>query len=95
MENEGNKPVKKFKAGGISAAVWKNKTKLKDGKEIENLSVTVERRYKDSNDEWKNSSSLRLNDVPKAQLVLGKAYEFMAMKSLEDNNGVVEEEVLQ
>lgn len=94
MANEGNKPVKKFQAGGISAAVWKNKTKLKDGKEIETLSVTVERRYKDSNDEWNNSSSFRLNDVPKLMLVLSKSYNYMASKT-EDNNGVVEEEVAQ
>lgn len=94
MANEGNKPVKKFQAGGVSGALWKNKTTLKNGKEIETLSVSIDRRYKDEHDEWKSSSSFRLNDVPKLMLVLSKAYDYMASKAGE-NNGVVEEEVVQ
>ena len=44
MANE-NRPTNKYQAGGVSAAVWKNKTTLKNGTDIETLSVTVERRY--------------------------------------------------
>lgn len=73
-----NKPVKKFQAGGISAALWENKASLKDGRQIETLSVTIDRRYKDSDGSWQSSGSLKLNDLPKAILVLSKAYEYMA-----------------
>ena len=31
----------------------------------------------DKNDKWQSTSSLDVNDVPKAILVLSKAYEFM------------------
>lgn len=81
MANENNKPVKKFKAGAVSAALWKNVTALKTGNEIETMSLTLDRRYKDRDGIWKNSSSLRLNDLPKAMLVLSKAYEYLVTKS--------------
>jgi hypothetical protein len=77
MNGKENKPVKKFQAGGICAALWQNKMTLKDGRHIETLSVSLDRRYKDSDGEWKSSSSLKENDIPKAMLVLAKAYEFM------------------
>jgi len=82
MTNE--KPVKKFQAGGISAALWKNKLKLKSGQEIETLSVTLDRRYRDDNGEWKSSSSLRANDIPKAVLVMQQAYQYMVTKNTDD-----------
>lgn len=74
------KPMKKFQAGGVSVALWTNKTTLKDGRQIETLSATLDRRYKNSDGEWHSSGSMRMNDIPKALLVLTKAYDFMAAK---------------
>ena len=54
----GNKPVRKFRAGGVSAAVWKNTAALKNGSEMETLAVTLDRRYKDNDGIWKSSGSL-------------------------------------
>lgn len=85
MGNE-NRPVKKFQAGGVNAALWLNETKLASGKQMASLSVTLDRRYKDNDGNWKSSPSFRLNDVPKAMLVLQKAYEYMATKKSEGNN---------
>ena len=75
-----NLPVKKFKAGPIYATVWKNQI-AKDGKESEYMTVSFERRYMDKNGEFGSTSSLRLNDLPKASLVLQKVYEFIAFAS--------------
>ena len=77
MQPTQNKPVAKFQAGGVSAALWRNQTKLRNGDEIETLSVTLDRRYKDQGGEWQSSGSFRLNDIPKAVLVLLKAYSFI------------------
>jgi len=38
-------------------------------------------RFKDKQGKWQSSSSFSLNDVPKALLVLGKAYVYLAMES--------------
>ena len=75
---EKNKPVKKFKAGAISATVWKNKNQV-NGKDIEFQTVTIIRNYKDKKGEWKSTSSMGLNDLPKVELVARKAYEYLAL----------------
>jgi hypothetical protein len=75
----GNKPEKHIAAGSIRATVWKNEVTPKDGPVTSFRTVTFERTYKDKNGDWKTSSALRLNDLPKASLVLSKAYEYLAM----------------
>jgi len=72
----GNAPIKKFRAGPISATVWNNHAK--EG-ESEYKTVSFERNYKDKEGAWKTTTSLRMNDLPKAALVLQKAYEYLAL----------------
>ncbi len=71
-----NLPLKKYRAGAVSATVWNNTAK--DG-ESEYKTVTLERGYKDAEGVWHSANSLRASDLPKANLVLQKAYEFLAM----------------
>lgn len=71
------KPTKKFVAGSIAATVWNNLTK-DESKEYKTISI--DRNYKDENDEWKSTNTLRTSDLPKAILVLNKAYEFLSLK---------------
>jgi hypothetical protein len=73
---EKNTPEKKFKAGAVSATVWKNQSK--EGNEFS--SVSFEKAYKDQNDEWKSTNHLNVNDLPKALVVIGKAFEHLALK---------------
>lgn len=75
MENRG--PEQKFKAGGISANVWKNKT---DNGEY--FTVSLDRVYKDKTGAWKSTNTLRVNDLPKASMVLGEAFKFVTMKEV-------------
>ncbi|MBT4651463.1 hypothetical protein HOC13_02970 [Candidatus Woesearchaeota archaeon] len=72
---QGNLPEKKFRAGSISATVWLNKSQ--EGKEYRTISI--DRNYKDKNDEWQSTNSLRVNDLPKARVVLQKAYEYLVL----------------
>ena len=39
---DGNKPIRKFTAGGISAAIWKNTRKTGKGQEFDVESVSLE-----------------------------------------------------
>jgi len=78
-----NQPEKKFRAGAISATVWKNQTE-KEGKIVEYRTVSLDRNYKDNKGVWSSTNSLRVNDLPRASLVLQKAYEYIAL--IEDNN---------
>lgn len=74
MEKEKTLPEKKYRAGAIQATIWNNKTK-----EFEYRTVSLERSYKDKTGTWKSTGVLRVNDLPKAQLVLAKAYEYLAL----------------
>ncbi len=77
---EKNMPEKKFKAGPITATIWSNQGKSKAGEAITFSSVAIERNYKDTGGNWKKTGSLGLNDIPKAALVLSKAYEYLTLK---------------
>lgn len=72
------KPEQKFKAGAISATLWKNQSQ-KNGQTIEYHTVSLERNYKDQSGQWKSTSSMRQTDLPKAVLVLSKAFEHLSM----------------
>jgi len=79
----GNLPEKKFRAGTISATVWQNKGQTKEGEATEYRTISIERNYKDKNDKWQSTNSLRVNDLPRATVVLQKAYEFLVFKEQE------------
>lgn len=87
---EKNMPEKKFRAGAISATVWSNEAKDKEGKAIAYKTVSFERRYKDAKNSWQSTHTLRLNDLPRAKLVLDKAFEYLA---LHESPSITEEAV--
>lgn len=83
IETIGNVPEKKFSTGGLSATVWENQGKNREGIDVSYRTVSFQRRYMDKNGEWQSTSTLRVNDIPKASLVLQKAYEYLVMKELQ------------
>jgi hypothetical protein len=80
-------PETKFRSGAIAATIWSNET-MRDGKKVTYKSVTFERSYKDKNDEWQTTNSLRTNDIPKAILVLTKAYEHLALNADDNDDNI-------
>ena len=72
-------PYKKFRAGAITATIWNNESQSKENEKIEYKTISFERNYKDKNDEWQTTNSLRTNDLPKAILVLTKAFETISL----------------
>jgi len=79
----GNMPEKKFSTGSLTATIWENQGKSKEGDEVSFKTVSFQRRYKDKNGEWQSTNTLRVNDLPKASLVLEKAYEYLVMKEIQ------------
>ncbi|MAF34832.1 hypothetical protein CMO91_03220 [Candidatus Woesearchaeota archaeon] len=67
-------PVQKFKAGGIFAKVWKNENDKGDY-----FTVSLERVYKDKQGDWKTTHTMRVNDLPRASVVLDEAFRFAVM----------------
>ena len=79
-EQVGNLPEKRFSTGAIVATVWQNEGKSKEGDAVSYKTVSIQRRYKAQNGEWQSTNSMRINDLPKASLVLQKAYEYLVMQ---------------
>lgn len=82
-ENIGNGkvlPEKKFSTGAISAIIWKNNVVLRTGEATEFRTINIQRSYKDKDGNWQSTNSLRVSDLPKAVLVLNKAYEYLVLR---------------
>lgn len=79
---DGKKPEKKFSTGAISAAVWRNEA-VKDGQVSSFHTVSLQRSYK-KGDKWETTHSFRLNDLPKAALVIEEAYKYLVMHRPEE-----------
>ena len=70
----GQKPVEKFQAGQVSAALWENEIEV-NGKTVPVLKATVQRRYKDKSGKWQSSNSFGRNEIPLAIYCLQQAFE--------------------
>ena len=94
---EKNVPEKKFSTGVITATVWQNQGKSRNGEVIGYRTVSLQRRYKDKNGAWQTANSYRVNDLPKAALVLQKAYEFLVLREVQESNAVdyVDEDIIE
>ncbi len=65
-----------FKHGACHAAVF-SKEVTRGEKTFQVCSVSFQKRYLDKNGEWQTASYLDVNDLPKAALVLSKAFDYL------------------
>lgn len=72
------KPVSKFQAGVVQASVWENTASV-DGVEKKFFTISFQRSYKDKDDKWQNTTSMRVNDLPKLALVIQEAYKTIVL----------------
>ena len=84
-------PEKRFKCGACEAAIFENEIN-RNGKMVKLKKVAIQKRYKNSQEEWKSTHSLDKNDIPKMILALFKAYEYLMM-SKESGSDEVQEEL--
>jgi len=82
------KPEKKFQSGGIEASIFENEIQ-QNGKTLKIKKIAFQKRYKSAQG-WKTTYSLDINDIPKAVLVLSKAYEFLVLSPDSTATGEVE-----
>ena len=67
-----------------------NAVTRKDGEQGVFRTVQLDRSYKDKEGNWKNSGSLRTSDLPRAVLVLNKAFEYIVTKGSSAESAVSE-----
>ena len=96
MNESRNVPEKKFSTGVITATVWQNQGKGRNGETASYRTVSLQRRYKDKNGVWQSANSLRVNDLPRASLVLQKAFEYLVIRETHDNAvDYVDEDIIE
>ncbi|MFC1691520.1 hypothetical protein ACFL0W_05060 [Nanoarchaeota archaeon] len=93
QSGSGNRPEKEFRAGAVRATIWKNIGHNKAGEATEYNTIGFQRSYQDKEGVWQTTSSLRINDLPKAQLVLKKAYEYIVLKDKSDTQSYFPEDL--
>ena len=97
MNESRNVPEKKFSTGVITATVWQNQGKDRKGEAVAYRTVSLQRSYKDKNGVWQHANSLRVNDLPRASLVLQKAFEYLVIREKDTNTAVdyVDEDIIE
>ncbi len=83
-EDSKNLPEMKFRAGAITATIWKNVGHKSDGEETEFRTISIERGYQDKEGNWQKTNSMRVNDLPRLKVVINKAYESIVLAQKED-----------
>ncbi len=84
-------PVAKFKAGQVQVAIWENRVQLPE-RTARMLKVTVQRRYRDKDGQWKSSVSFGRNEIPLAIYCLQKAFdEIIRQQNSETGDNEIEE----
>jgi hypothetical protein len=74
------KPEMSFKCGVFETEI------MKGGMKIPIKKVSFQKRYKSADGEWKSTGSLDVNEIPKAILVLTKAYEYVSIGSSDESD---------
>ena len=74
-----NKPEKVFQHGAVKAAIFANEHE-KDGESFVKNRISVQKVYRDKEGMFKTTTSLDVNDLPKAILVLQKAFDYLTVR---------------
>jgi hypothetical protein len=72
MSEASTKPISVFRRRGVKVAVFENRV----GQNVWHK-VSVQKIYRDDQEQWKTTTSLGRDDLPIARLLLGKAWEFI------------------
>lgn len=82
--SDSNPPMKEFRAGTIVAAIWAESAPS-NGRASSSYSVRIQKRYRDDRDgQWKTTSYLRPEELPKLALVVSRAYEFLTLRETDE-----------
>ncbi len=75
LNEDKHRPELKLRAGSVALTIWNNKARTNTGENAEYKTITLTRAYKTKDGDWKNTNSFRMSDVPKAIMLLTRAYE--------------------
>jgi hypothetical protein len=85
------KPEMSFKCGACEAAIFENDIN-RNGQTVKIKKTVFQKRYKGQDGQWQSTSSLDVNDIPKAILALSQAYKYL-VSARHESNGTQEQAI--
>ena len=84
MAQEKSKPVKDFRVGTISGAVFRNEVQ-RDGNTIIRHSVKIQKQFRKDGGQWQNTDYYFPEDLPKLQLVTAECFKYISLTESKDS----------
>tara|TARA_Y100000034_G_C6798605_1_gene358136 strand:+ start:732 stop:986 length:255 start_codon:yes stop_codon:yes gene_type:complete len=81
-----NKPIKSWKSGNISGAIWANERDI-NGSKVEFKTISLRRSWKKEGDVWRDETlNFRRQDIPKFMAILNEIQKelFLGKENEED-----------
>ena len=86
MSQEKSKPVKDFRVGTISGAIFRNEVQ-RDGNTVIRYSVKIQKQFRKKDEkQWQNTDYYFPEDLPKLQLVTAKCFEYISLTESKDSD---------
>jgi hypothetical protein len=82
-QNDKSKPIKEFRAGNITASIWRNEVQ-KDGQTILRYSIRVQKRFRKDDGSYENTEYYFPEDLPRLQVCVQKAFEYTVLTERKD-----------
>ncbi|MBM3199843.1 hypothetical protein FJZ53_02810 [Candidatus Woesearchaeota archaeon] len=82
----GNQPIKRWRSGNITGAVWLNERAIR-GETRGFKTATIRRSWKKEGDVWRDETlNIRRQDIPKLMAILNKLQEELLLKEEEGDD---------
>lgn len=87
--SEENRPFRTFRAGKMSVGLWRNEVREEDRIYIQ-YGLQIQKRYFDKQkNDWQTTKKLFLQDLPNLILCCQKAFEFISLTEINNDDNEV------
>jgi hypothetical protein len=83
QQNDKRKPEAEFRAGPVSASVWRNEVQ-RDGQTILRYSTRIQKRFRKDDGSYESTEYYFPEDLPKLILCAQRAFEYTELKERKD-----------
>jgi hypothetical protein len=82
-------PIAKFQAGALHATVWANEKQDSDGKKFTTYAWDIKRSFKNSSDEWAETTGMRDKDIGAFHELVHRVSEYLLIDEDEQAEEIV------
>lgn len=91
-KNEKMNPIETFRSGVNSISIWEKTIKTEKFGKQKVYSLSLQRSYKDDEDEWQNTNSFRKQDIASLQVLLQETARYLLLNEPKEETSEDDEE---